>query len=144
MSNMGGATGRVVVAVGLAPFVAAAGVAATHATSSADPGVHRVTYTVTTQSEMTGNMYYINTEPANQAAYDSNSSQYLTLARTPLEPGQPWVAQATLNDPNHWALVSASGALRVAPHLHCEIAVDGVTVVQNDGDSGVQCALRPW
>ena len=144
MSNMGRATGRVEVAVGLAAFVAAAGVAATHATASADPGAHQITYLVTTQSEMTGNVYYLNTEPPNKAAYDSNSSQYLTNARTPLEPGQPWVAQTTLSNPNQWALVSASGALRVAPHLHCEIAVDGVTVVQNDGDSGVQCALRPW
>lgn len=131
-------------AVGVAAFVAAGGVTATHATSSADPGAHQVTYTVTTQSGMTGNISYINTEPPSQSAYDSNSSQYLTQVRTPLDPGQPWVYQTTINDPNQWALVSASGALRVAPHLHCEIAVDSVTVVQNDGDSGVQCALRPW
>src|SRR5271165_2732940 len=115
MTYMGRAANRVGVAVGLA---AVAGVAATHATSSA--------------------------EPPSQSAYDANSSQFLTQVRTPLEPGQPWVYQTTLTDPNQWALVSASGALRVAPQLHCEIAVDGVTVVQQDGASGVQCALRPW
>jgi hypothetical protein len=144
MTNMGRATSRVGVAVGLASLVAAAGVVATHATSSADPGAHQVTYTVTTQSEMTGNIYYMTTEPPSQSAYDANSSQFLTQVRTPLEPGQPWVYQTTLNDPNQWALVSASGALRVAPQLHCEITVDGATVVQNDGASGVQCALRQW
>ncbi|MBV9091920.1 MAG: hypothetical protein JO044_18750 [Mycobacteriaceae bacterium] len=144
MTNMGRATTRVAVAVGLASLVAAAGVAATPATSIADPAGHQVTYTVTTQSEMTGNIYYLNTEPPSQSAYDANSSQYLTQVRTLLAPGQPWVYQTTLNDPNQWALVSASGALRVAPQLHCEIAVDGVTVVQQDGASGVQCALRPW
>lgn len=144
MTNMGRATSRVGVAVGLAPFVVAAGVAATHAAASADPSAHQVTYTVTTQSEMTGNISYINNQPPSQSAYNTDSSQYLTQVRTPLVPGQPWVYQATLTDPNQWALVSASGALRVAPQLHCEIAVDGVTVVQNDGASGVQCALRPW
>jgi hypothetical protein len=140
MTNMGRASSRLPVALA----AAAAGVVASHAISSADPPAHQVTYTVTTQSEMTGNIYYVNTEPPSQSAYDANSSQYLTQVRTPLEPGQPWVYQATLGDPHQWALVSASGALRVAPHLHCEIAVDGVTVVQNDGDSGVQCAMRPW
>jgi hypothetical protein len=137
--------GRSITRVWLAAFVAAAGVAAaSHATSSADPAGHQVIYTVTTQSEMTGNIYYINTQPPDQSAYNANSAQFLTQVRTPLEPGQPWTYQTTLGDPNQWALVSASGALRVAPHLHCEIAVDGVMVVQNDGDSGVQCAMRPW
>jgi hypothetical protein len=124
--------------------LAAATVAAPHATATADPPAHQITYTVTTQSEMTGNIYYVSSQPPSQAAYDANSSQYLTPVRIPLEPGQPWVQQTTLADPNQWALVSASGALRVAPQLHCEIAVDGVTVVQQDGASGVQCALRPW
>ncbi|MCW2653171.1 MAG: hypothetical protein QOE41_4955 [Mycobacterium sp.] len=125
-------------------MVAAAGVAATHATSSADPGDHQVTYTVTTQSAMTGNVSYINTQPPGQSAYDANSSRYLTQVRTPLVPGEPWVYQTTLADPTQWALLTASGALREPPQLHCEIAVDGVTVIRQDGASGVQCALRPW
>ena len=144
MPIMGQVKSRVVVAVGLLPLFAAAGVVATHATSSADPAAQQVAYLVSTESEMTGNIDYMNTQPPSESAYNDNSSQYLTQVRTPLEPGQPWVYQTTLADPNQWALVTASGALRVAPHLHCEIAVDGVTVVKNDGDSGVQCALRPW
>ena len=61
-----------------------------------------------------------------------------------VNPAAPWVFETTLNDLNQWAIVSASGVLRTNPAFHCEIAVDGVVVVTQDGGSGVQCALRPW
>ena len=118
--------------------------AAAHGTSSAEPGAHTVKYTVIAQSELNSQIYYLGTEPASQADFDADSSKYLTNIRTPLLPGVPWVFETTLNDPTQWALVSASGALRVPPNFHCEIAVDGQVVVQSDGASGVQCALRPW
>ena len=124
--------------------MAGAGLAATHATSSAEPGAHQVKYTVTTQSDLTGQIYYLATEPLGKGAFDADPSQYLVRTSTQIVSGEPWVFETTLNDPTQWALVSASGALRVAPQFHCEIAVDGVTVVQQDGASGVQCALRPW
>ena len=130
--------------VGAALAVAAAGVAVSHATSSAEPGAHKVTYTVVTQGDVNTQIYYVATEPPSKADFDADSSKYLTSIKTPLAAGVPWVAETTLNDPTQWALVSASGALRVAPNFHCEIAVDGQVVVQQDGGSGVQCALRPW
>lgn len=115
------------------------------ATAGAEPVGHKVTYTVTVQGELNmAQIYYLGTEPASQADFDADSSKYLANIRTPLPPGQPWVFETTLNDPTQWALVSASGALRVAPNFHCEIAVDGQVMVQQDGASGVQCALRPW
>ena len=130
--------------VGAALIVAAAGVAAAHGTSSAEPGAHTVIYTVIAQSELNSQIYYLGTEPPSQADFDADSSKYLTNIKTPLLPGVPWVFETTLNEPTQWALVSASGALRVPPNFHCEIAVDGQVVVQSDGASGVQCALRPW
>ena len=111
--------------------------------SSAVPaGAHQVTYTVTTTSDLTANIYYVSTDPPDQAA--ANKPQYMPLARTQVGPGGPWTVQATLNDPTQWAFVSASGGLRVNPEFHCEIAVDGKVVVSQQGGSGVQCALRPW
>ncbi len=130
--------------VGEALTVAAAGIAIGHGISEAEPGAHKVTYTVVAQSELNAQIYYLGAEPASQADFDADSSKYLTNIRTPLVPGVPWVFETTLNDPTKWALVSASGALRVPPNFHCEIAVDSQVVVQQDGGSGTRCALRPW
>jgi hypothetical protein len=140
MTHMRKATTR----VGVALIVAAAVLAATRGTSSAEPGAHQVKYTVTTQSDLTGQIYYLATEPPSKSAFDADSAQYLVRVSPQIVAGEPWVFETTLNDPTQWAVVSASGALRVAPQFHCEIAVDGITVVQQDGASGVQCALRAW
>jgi hypothetical protein len=111
-------------------------------TSAAVPaGAHQVTYTVTTTSDLTANIYYVSADPPDQAA--ANTPQYMPMARTQVGPGAPWTVQATLTDPTKWAFVSASGGLRVNPEFHCEIAVDGQVVVSQQGGSGVQCALRP-
>lgn len=105
-------------------------------------GGHQVTYTVTTTSDLTANIYYVSADPPDQAA--ANDPQYMPMARTLVGPGAPWTVQANLEDPTKWAFVSASGGLRVNPEFRCEIAVDGQVVVTQQGGSGVQCALRPW
>jgi hypothetical protein len=102
----------------------------------------QVTYTVTTTSDLTANIYYVTADPPDQGA--ANDPQYMPLARTPVGPGAPWSFQTTLADPAQWAFVSASGGLRVNPEFRCEIAVDGEVVVTQQGGSGVQCSLRPW
>ena len=105
-------------------------------------GAHQVTYTVTTTSDLTANIYYVTADPPDQAA--ANKPEFMPMARTQVGPGAPWTVQVTLNDPTKWAFVSGSGGLRVNPEFHCEIAVDGKVVVSQQGGSGVQCALRPW
>jgi hypothetical protein len=122
--------------------LAAAGLAGSHAVSTAQPAGHKVTYTVTTTSELSANIYYINADPPNQAV--ANTPEYMPAARVVVSPDAPWVLETTLNDPNQWAFVSASGGLRVNPDFHCEIAVDGQVVQSQQGGSGVQCSLRPW
>lgn len=139
MTNTRRATSR----VGAALVVAVAGVAVTHGTSSADPAGHQVTYTVTAQDSLMANISYINTDPPSMAAYNADSSKYLNSVHTPIAPGGPLVYTTTLADPNQWALVTASGGLRVKPQFHCEIAVDGQVVVRQDGGSGVTCSTRP-
>ncbi len=110
-------------------------------TGAPAPGGRQVTYTVTTTSDLTANIYYVTGDPPNQAA--ANDPAFMPLARTLVGPGAPWTFQATLNDPTQWAFVSASGGLRVNPEFRCEIAVDGQVVVSQQGGSGVQCSLRP-
>lgn len=135
---------RTVVAAVLATAAIAAGTATAHAEPPAEGGAHAVTYTVVAQSELNAQIYYLATEPPSRADYDADASKYLTNVKTLLRPGVPWTFETTLTDPTQWALVSASGALRVPPNFHCEIAVDGVVVVRSDGGSGTQCALRTW
>ncbi|MEO8816444.1 MAG: hypothetical protein ABI307_03005 [Mycobacterium sp.] len=129
---------------GTALFVAAAGVAVSHATSSAEPEGHQVTYTVTTTSDLMANIQYIETEPPSKAAYNADASRYLQSLHTRITGGEPLVYTVTLANPNQWALITASGGLVINPEFHCEIAVDGEVVVSQQGGSGVTCSTRPW
>lgn len=113
-------------------------------TKSPNAGGHEVTYTITATSDLTGNISYIKTDPPSMAAYNANSSEYLETVRVPIGGGQPLVYTTTLADPGQWALVTASGGLRINPEFHCEIAVDGEVVVSQQGGSGVTCSTRPW
>ncbi|MGH3561418.1 MAG: hypothetical protein ACRDTN_06350, partial [Mycobacterium sp.] len=122
-------------------MMAATGVAVSHGTSSAEPEGHQVTYTVTTTSDLNADIQYIEADPPSQAAYDADSSKYLkVIRRTPITGGQPLVYTTTLANPNQWALINASGGLRINPEFHCEIAVDGQVVVSQQGGSGVTCS----
>lgn len=125
----------------VAAVVLLAGAAPTPA--GADPAAgHLVTYTVTTTSDLTANIYYVTADPP--GVDQANEPQFMPLARTGVGPGTPWTFQTTLADPTQWAFVSASGGLRVNPEFRCEIAVDGEVVISAQGGSGVQCALRQW
>ena len=124
-----------------AAAVLLAGAATMQAGADPDTG-HQVTYTVTTTSDLTANIYYVMADPP--GADQANDAQFMPLARTGVGPGTPWTFQTTLKDPTKWAFVSASGGLRVNPEFKCEIAVDGEVVISAQGGSGVQCALRQW
>ena len=60
--------------------------------------------------------------------------------------GAPWVFETTLADPQ-WAIITASTAvhaMQAPPSPHCEIAIDGQVVVQQDGPYTAQCQLSQW
>ncbi|MCV7097214.1 hypothetical protein [Mycobacterium kubicae] len=137
-------------AVAMALVAAVVGLIAP-ATSYADPAGHQVTYTVTTTGNLTGNVRYMSSDPPSQAAYDANSSQFMTTAPATFTADQPLVYTATLANPNQWAIVSASGGCHwpdcgsgSTPELHCQIAVDGQVVVEQRATTGVTCSTRPW
>ncbi len=136
--------GNAIVKAGAAVVLATAGMAVNQATSIADPPAHQVTYTVSTTSDLTANIQYIQTDPPSQAAYNADASKYLNSVHTAIAGGQPLTYTATLANPNQWALVTASGGLRVNPEFHCEITVDGQVVVSQNGGSGVTCSTRAW
>ena len=131
--------------LGSALGIAAAGLTLTHAVSTADPGAHQVTYTVTTAQEETVSLNYLATEPASQSAYNANPDAYLRNEQVTIAPGAPWVFETTLTDTS-WAYVMAGGATHYngSPNPHCDIAIDGQVVTQQDGEAGAQCALKQW
>jgi hypothetical protein len=142
---------KVTSGVAVAMFAAAVAVAVAPGTSHADPTGHQVTYTITATGNLTGNVRYMNSDPPSQAAFDANSSQYLTTVPTPFTAGQPLVYTATLANPNQWAFVNASGGCHWpncdssnVPQIQCQIAVDGQVVVTQSATTGVTCSTRPW
>jgi hypothetical protein len=142
---------KVISAAALATLATAAGLAFTPATSHADPGGHQVTYTITASGNLTGNVRYMNSDPPSQAAFDANSSQYLSTVPAAFAAGQPLVYNTTLANPNQWAFVNASGGCHWpdcdssnVPQIQCQIAVDGQVVVTQSATTGVTCSTRPW
>jgi hypothetical protein len=111
------------------------------------PALHRVTYTVTADNPVYAEIYYRDTDPPNFADYSHDPYSFSPTAEADLgRPGQSWVYQAMLADPDQWAMVTAmSGDSAVtAPTFHCKLAVDGVVVVTKDGPKGALCSLRSW
>ena len=147
---------KVACGVAAGTFAAALGVAfgvvgAAFAPAAAHADGHQVTYTITSTGNLTGNVRYMNSDPPSQAAFNADSAQYMSTVPTPFTPGAPLVYTATLANPSQWAYVNASGGCHwpdcgsgATPELHCEIAVDGQVVVQQNATTGVTCSTRPW
>jgi len=135
------------VRVGSALVVAAAGVAATAATASAeDPVLHQVTYSVFTEQPFGGaQIYYRDIDPPNWADYSHDPYLFSPNVQADLGPSQKWVLNVSLANPNEWAMVMAtSGLSKNPPNFHCVLAVDGVVVAENSGAKGALCSLRHW
>ena len=130
--------------------MAAAGLAATHATSAADPaapaGGHQVRYTLTSAGAANFDLYYLVNQPPSKAAYDADAYSYLKKESVNVAPDAPWVFETTLADPS-WAILTVSSTThggQAAPNPHCEIAVDGQVTVQQDAPYNLQCQLKAW
>lgn len=129
-----------------AVLVAAAGIAVTNATSNADPAGHHVRYTLTTQGPADFDLFYLTTQPPNKQAYNADAYSFVKKETLNVGPDAPWVFETTLADPQ-WAIFTVSSTThggQAAPNPHCEIAVDGQTVVQQDGPYNLQCKLSQW
>lgn len=112
-----------------------------------DPVLHHVRYTVTADAPFWVHIYYRDTEPAIFSDYSHNPYIFSPRAEADVAPGQPWVHETMLADPNLWAMVTVQSG--EAPNLeppgfNCELAVDGVVVKTDSGPKGALCSIRSW
>jgi hypothetical protein len=137
---------RTAIRVGAALAVAAAGIGVSQATSSAEPAGHQVRYTLTTAGPADFDLFYLTTQPPNKQAYNADAYSFVKKETVNVGPDAPWVFETTLADPQ-WAIFTVSSTThggQAAPNPHCEIAVDGQVVVQQDGPYNLQCKLSQW
>jgi hypothetical protein len=132
--------------VGAAFMVAAASIAVGQATATAEPAGHQVRYTLTAAGPADFDLFYLTTQPPSKAAYNADAYAFVKKEQVTLAPGVPWVFETTLADPQ-WAIFTVSSTThggQAAPNPHCDIAVDGQVVVQQDAPYNLQCQLGQW
>ena len=132
--------------VGAVLAVAAAGIAVSHGTASAEPAAHQVRYTLASAGGADFDLFYLTTQPPSKQAYNADAYAFVKKETVNLAPGVPWVFETTLADPQ-WAIltvISTTHGGQAAPNPHCEIAVDGQVVVQQDAPYNLQCKLSQW
>ena len=146
---------RITSSVAATLLVTAGGVALSHGTSGADPGGHKVTYTITAARELYAQIRYMAADPPNMTVYAENMQKYMFTSRPKVSPDVPWSYATTLVTPNQWATVSASDQIPLSrsvldapegadPKFRCEIAIDGQVVVSQRGGREVSCTTRAW
>lgn len=132
--------------VGAVLAVAAAGIALSHGTSSAEPAGHQVRYTLTSAGGADFDLFYLINQPPDKQAYNADAYAFVKRETINLAPGVPWVFETTLADPQ-WAILTVSSTThggQAAPNPHCEIAIDGQVVVQQDAPYNLQCQGSQW
>jgi hypothetical protein len=137
---------RTAIRVGAALAVAAAGIAVSQGTSTAEPAGHQVRYTLTAGGPADFDLFYLTAQPPNKQAYNADAYSFVKKEVVNVGPEAPWVFETTLADPQ-WAIFTVSSTThggQAAPNPHCEIAVDGQVVVQQDGPYNLQCKLSQW
>ena len=133
---------RTCAAVGV---VACLGQVTTGPAAADDMVLHDVTYTVYTEQPFFADIYYRDSEPENFADYSHDPYMFSPKVEADLGPDKPWVLNAKLANPRHWAMVmGTSGQSPNPPTFHCTLAVDGVVQVTDSGPKGALCSLRLW
>ncbi|GAY13822.1 hypothetical protein MSZK_05480 [Mycobacterium sp. shizuoka-1] len=138
---------KVTARVGAALVMASAGVAATHAVSSAEPAPgHQVTYTLATGGTYDFTITYLTAQPPSKDAFNANSDAFMKRETITVSPDAPWVFQTTLDDPQ-WAFLQVASTThggQAAPNAHCEVTIDGAVAVAQDAPYSPQCYLAQW
>ena len=144
MSDMRSQTAKAAAAL----ILAAAGVAAAHGVSGADPatGQHQVTYTLSAAGPYEFTVTYLTAQPASKAAYNADSYSFMKRETITAGPDAPWTFTTTMADPQ-WAFLQVSSTTRggmAAPNAHCEVSIDGQVAVSQDAPYSPQCFLSRW
>ncbi len=139
-------TTRILLGTALAVLSATASLT-TPPKSPADDGpvMHHVKYTVSADNPIYADIYYIDHEPEKFSDYSHNPYEFAPNVHPDLAPGKPWSYELDLAKPEVWAMVVAStGTEPGTPQFHCDLSVDGKSVVTKDGPKGVLCSIRNW
>src|SRR3954462_3959415 len=73
-----------------------------------DLPLHRVTYTVTADQPVQVDVYYRDVDPPTWADDSHNPYQFSPKDGASVGPGQSWVREVSLVNPDQWAMVAAS------------------------------------
>src|SRR5262249_7925555 len=120
--------------------LALAGVTSIPALADVDdpaPVLHHVKYSVWSDTPVTADIYYRDTDPPTFADYSHNPYQYSPNIQVDVGPDKQWVLDVMLADPDQWAMVIGTKT-RAQTELgfHCVLAVDGNVVAVNSGPKG--------
>ena len=138
-------TRAAILSAGSAVLLSAACLTAASSYADDDLPLHHVKYTLTAQHPIYAEIYYLDQEPEVFANWSHNPYQYMPNVEADLGPNKSWTYELDLHKPEEWAMVVANtGPEPGTPNFHCELAVDGVVKVSNDGAKGVLCSLRTW
>ncbi|MGD9621943.1 MAG: hypothetical protein AB7G47_18940 [Mycolicibacterium sp.] len=132
--------------IGATVMAVAATVAVSQAPANAQTAEHQVRYTLTSAGAYEFDLFYLTTQPPSMEAFNADAYAYAKREKVNLAAGVPWVFETNLEDPQ-WAIMTVSSTARggqAAPNAHCDIAVDGVVVVQHDDPYNVRCQLSQW
>ncbi|WP_308210453.1 hypothetical protein [Mycolicibacterium sphagni] len=138
---------KVTARVGAALVMAAAGVAATHAVSNADPAPgHQVVYTLSTAGPADFTVTYLTAQPPSKDAFNANSDSFMKRETITVTPDAPWTFPVTLADPQ-WAFLQVASTThggQAAPNAHCQVSIDGQVAIAQDAPYSPQCYLSKW
>lgn len=126
--------------------MATSALAVSQATAAAEPDAHQVRYTLTSAGPADFDLFYLTAQPPSKAAYNADAYAFVKKETVNVAPGAPWVFETTLADPQ-WAILTVSSTThggQAAPNPHCDVAVDGQVVVQQDAPYNVVCQLSQW
>lgn len=116
-----------------------------------DVALHHVRYTVTSDTPVAARIYYRQADPPDWGTYSHDPYVWSPRADAQVGPGQPWVHETMLADPNAWAMVvvqannnATANMHTTQPGFHCTLEVDGAVVQTNQGGRGALCSIRLW
>ena len=133
-------------AVGAALLAAATSVTVGQPTAGAQPAGQQVRYTLVSGGAYEFDLFYLTSEPPSMEAFNADAYAFAKREKVNLAPGVPWVFETTMADPQ-WAILQVSSTTKggqAAPNAHCDIAVDGQVLTQQDNPYNVRCQLGRW
>ncbi|PRC45570.1 hypothetical protein C6A85_94495 [Mycobacterium sp. ITM-2017-0098] len=140
------ATAKLGMAVGASLLAATTSVMVGQPSAGAQPAGQQVRYTLVSGGAYEFDLFYLTSQPPSMEAFNADAYAFAKREKVVLAPGVPWVFETTMEDPQ-WAILQVSSTTKggqAAPNAHCDIAVDGQVLSQQDNPYNVRCQLSRW